>query len=228
MCWLDRKSTETIHRLKDKFGLKNFIETGTFRGINAEWASHCFPSVITCDIDDGYLDKARKRLGGKRNVLIVKKDSEELLKSVREVGVEENDNIFFYLDAHFFSEELEEKWVVRRELKALEGFGRCVIFIHDFDMNGLGHLCYKGEHLNMDIVGDLLLKVYPDFKFYGNTREGCDICDEHTIYSQPITVDEDVLDSIRYAHSAPEKTCRGILYAVPEELDESFGLKEIP
>ena len=36
MCWLDKNSVEQIKKLRDKFNISTFIETGTFKGVNAK------------------------------------------------------------------------------------------------------------------------------------------------------------------------------------------------
>ena len=55
--------------------------------------------------------------------------------------------------------------------------------------------------------------------FYVNRKEYCDINTEETVKNLPITVDEDVLDGIRFANSSDVKRYRGILYATPAPLD---------
>lgn len=127
----------------------------------------------------------------------------------------------FFLDAHFYNPDAkpEDKWVVLKELTTLEDFRNCIIMIHDFKVNGLGHLVYNGEPLDMNLVGEQLHAVNPDFHYYGNTRESCDITTEADLESMGIRKEFAVIDNLRYARSHPSKTFRGILYATPQPLD---------
>lgn len=224
MSWIDKKSIEQVLKLRDKFRIQTYIETGTFKGVNAKFHAQNFKEVLTCDIDEEYLEKARERLKPYKNVFIYKQSSPEFLKSFVERYNSEGrrDIVMFYLDAHFYDPALppEEKWVVKNELKALAGFENCVIYIHDFDCGGLGHCSYGGESLDWQLLKEDLLRVNPQFHFYTNSRELCDIYDEQTIaVVAGITLDDDTLDNIRFAHSSERSTYRGILYCSPKALD---------
>lgn len=227
MCWLDKKSIDQILKIRDRFQISTFIETGTFKGINAKFHSQNFKEVLTCDINEEYLKNAQERLKSYKNVFIYKQSSPDFLKSFVQKYNQEGrkDIVFMFLDAHFYNSflPLDQKWVVINELKALEGFKNCLIYIHDFDCEGLGHCIYDGQHLGYPLIKDDLIKVNPNFHLYTNTKEFCEIYNEKTIANVPgITLDEDTLDNIRYAHSAERLTYRGMLYCVPEELDLNY------
>ena len=228
MSWTDKIAIEQILLLRDTFDIGTFVETGTFRGVNAELHAHHFKKVLTCESNPEYVAIAQERLKRFDNVSIFPVDSSVFLASIRQY-VSANETIFIYLDAHFYDPSLpkEEKWVVVKELQALRGFQNCIICIHDFACEGLGHLCYDGEDLSWGVIRDYITQVNPNFHFYTNMREWCSIYNEETIYELPITVDEGVIDNLRYANSSDEKKYRGILYAVPQRLDlREFKLKE--
>jgi len=65
--------------------------------------------------------------------------------------------------------------------------------------------------------------------YWLDNKEFCETYDEKTIANVPgITLDEDTLDNIKYAHSAERLAYRGILYATPAELDwNRFQLKKL-
>lgn len=232
MSWTDKKSIEQILKLRDKFNISTLVETGTFKGINAKFHAQNFKEVLTCELMEEYFKIAKERLRPYKNVFIHKQASPDFLRGFIQKYNQENrkDIVFMYLDAHFYNPSLppEEKWVVVQELKALKGFKNCIISIHDFDCEGLGHCIYGGEDLGWPVVKEDLMKVNPNFYLYTNTRKFCEIYDEKTIANVPgITLDEDTLDNIRYAWTSEIKTYRGFLYAVPEELDLShFQLKK--
>ena len=54
MSWTDTKSVEAIKYLRDRFQVKEFIETGTFKGINARRHSKNFEKITTCEIKQEY------------------------------------------------------------------------------------------------------------------------------------------------------------------------------
>jgi len=233
MSWTDKKIIEQMLKLRDKFNISTFIETGTFKGVNAKFQAQNFKEVLTCEIDPEYFKEAKKRLKPYKNVFIYQKSSPEFLRwFVQKYNNQgRKDIVLIYLDAHFYNPNLppDQKWVVVNELKALKGFNNCVICIHDFDCEGLGHCIYDGEHLGWPLVKDDLIRVNPHFSFYTNTREFCEIYTEETIANvSGITLDEEIKDNLRYAWSSEFKAYRGILYATPEELDLTyFQLKKM-
>ena len=227
MSWTDKKSIEQILKLRDTFNISTFVETGTFKGINAKFYAQNFKKVLTCELIEEYFKIAKERLKPHKNVFIYRESSPKFLKGFLQKYNQEGrrDIVFIYLDAHFYDPNLppDEKWVVVNELKALKGFNNCVICIHDFDCEGLGHCIYNGEHLGYSLIKDELMKVNPDFHLYTNTREFCEIYTEKTIANVPgITLDEETKDNLRYAWSSEFKAYRGILYATPEKLDLKF------
>src|SRR3989338_1582117 len=134
MSWLDKTAVEQILKLIDRFNISAFLETGTFKGINAKFQAQNFKEVLTCEISDDYLKAARERLKDNKNVRIFKQSSPDfLLAFIEEYKKKKRkDIVFVYLDAHFYDPSLppEEKWVVVNELRALKGFKNCVICIH--------------------------------------------------------------------------------------------------
>jgi len=230
MSWTDKKAIETIKKIRDKFNIKTFLETGTFKGINARLHSSNFKEVLTCELIEEYFLIAKEKLRKCENVKIFNKTSPLFLKDFVEEynkGVR-SDIVFIYLDAHFYNPALpiEKRFVVLEELKALKGFKKCIIAIHDFD-NGLGHITYDGQPLNLKLIKEDLMKVNPDFKLYTNELATCEIYDEKTILDSGMIIDFETMDNICYANSIPRLTYRGILYAVPFELGKEFELKKI-
>lgn len=225
MSWTDRIATENILKLRDDFRVKTAIITGVAKGGDAELYGHYFQDVIGVDIDRDSLDIARKRLKYLDNVQLYKMKSADFLRDFRH-GLWKQTPLF-YLDAHYFDPNLKQKWVVIDELKELRGFPNCIIIIHDYDNGELGHLIYNGEHMGWNTVGAYLYQVNPEFHYYTNTREMCDIYNEKTIHYSPLRVDEHIHESLRYANQNDTKRYRGILYAVPRKLDLSkYQLKE--
>jgi len=222
MSWTDKASINHIKKLRDLFNIKTFVETGTFRGINARLQSNIFDKVITCESNDKYYEEAFKKLKKIKNVMLIKEDSKEFLKRFTH-----DELIIFYLDAHFYDPDALNKFIVLDELESLEFRQNSIIVIHDFD-NNLGHITYDGQPLNFELLKKKLLKVNPHFKFYTNELKSCDIVKptRTDIAQAGLKYDNDTLDNLQYAWTKPEKTYRGFLYAIPEEV-EIDGLKRI-
>ena len=72
-------------------------------------------------------------------------------------------------------------------------------------------MVYDGEALSWNVVEKYLQEINPNFHYYCNTKEHCDINTEESVHNLPITVNEDVLDGIRFANSSDVKRYRGIL-----------------
>lgn len=54
--------------MKDEYSLDSFVETGTYMGVTAEWASIHFKDVYTIESLQEYYDKAQLRLINSRNM----------------------------------------------------------------------------------------------------------------------------------------------------------------
>lgn len=236
MWWFDKKAVATGEQLRDLFQIVDFIETGTFRGLNLKFWSYRFRDVIGVEKDFAYVEKTRDRLlmAKRRNALVYHDTSPDFLLwfvQDQQRWSQDQPPIFIYLDAHFYDSSLppEKRWVVKDELKALAGFSNCLIAIHDFNCNGLGHLIYDGQSLNFKLIQEDLLGVNPNFHFYGNTREGCEVYTTESIIGvEGLESDEETLETIAY-HKTDRLKYRGILYAIPTPLDlsEFPTLKEI-
>ena len=229
MSWTDSQIVNVIKYLRDKYNIKTFVETGTFKGINAELHSKNFKRVITCEKNHAYYKQAKDRLewnvyNAYKNVLLVNEDSPEFLKKLT-LGT-----YIFYLDAHFFDLSLpkgKRKFVVLRELQNMKKFKDSIIIIHDFK-NNLGGICYEGINLDFNLLKKSLNKINKHFFFYTNTLEGCNPVKMNIeeIKQAGLRIDEDTLSNLEYMWSAPRLTYRGVLYCLPTELNKK-ELKEL-
>jgi len=232
MSWHDKMSIKQMLKIRDDFSISTFAETGTYVGINARFHANNFKHVLSCESSLEYFLIAADKTIGLINVRLYCMDSSIFLKRFIEEYKknDRSDIVFFYLDAHFYDPKLpkEDRWVVVNELKALRDFHNCIICIHDFGCQGLGHLVYDGENLDFNLVGPHLKEVNPNFNYYTNTKEWIDI---HTAESIVDVVgmesDDDTLECIRFAHTSETKRDRGILYCTPRELDlDKYQLKK--
>ena len=84
---------------KDKMGIQNFIETGTFEGETTEWASKHFKHVETIEAYEKIYAETSTRLAHLKNIRFHLGDSSRLLPSIIE-GL--RGPSLFFLDAHGF------------------------------------------------------------------------------------------------------------------------------
>jgi len=233
MSWTDKQSIKVIKYIRKKYDVKEFVETGTFKGINAKLHSVNFPKVITCEKENNYYELASQRLRKIHNVEIIKDTSPNFLDNYSRdyLDNKRKDIPIFYLDAHFYDPKMPKgkgKYVVLKELKEIKM--KSVIIIHDFD-NNLGHINYDGIPLDLKLVKHKLKKIF-NFNFYTNTLGSCDIVKPTyaDILDAGLDVDEETLDNLEYAWRTPRLTYRGILYCLPTKLLKQemveLGLRE--
>lgn len=228
MSWTDNQIIKVMKYLKDKYKITTLIETGTYKGINAELHSKNFERVLTCEKVQGYYIQAKERLKDCKNVVIINEDSAGFISHLA------TNDYMFYLDAHFYEKgknDIEDKFAVLRELKNAKRFKFCPIIIHDFD-NGLGHINYDGIRLDMKLLNPYLKKINKNFFFYTNRLESCNPVKPtfSSIKKAGLNIDAEILDNLEYAWRCPRLTYRGILYCLPSELSEKelndLGLRE--
>ncbi len=234
--WNDKQTVRVINYLRDKYQIRDFVETGTYRGVNAKLHAAGFGRVLTCEKDAKLFRKAEKRLKACSNVTHVLQHSPDFLKEYVATYRREKrkDTVLVFLDAHFYDPNLPRgtgKFVILDELKSLRHFNNSVVIVHDFD-NNLGHITYDGISLDLDLVGPGLKKINPNFHFYTNTLASCDILrpDHKDIRKAGLEYHRDVLDVLKIAWKEPRFTFRGVLYAVPKKLTtkelENLGLRK--
>jgi len=229
MSWTDKQAVVVIKYLRDKYKVKTLVETGTFKGINAELHAKNFEYVFTCEKIKEYFLAATQRLRGYTNVYLCNKDSKLFLKQFNEM----EEPVIFYLDAHFYDAKLpkSKRFAVLDELKSIKGRKDSIIVIHDFD-NNLGHITYDGQPLNLELISKELFAVNPMFYLYTNELSSCNpvSLNYKDILDSGLNLDEETVDNINYAWTEPRLTYRGILYCLPTKLSnkemKSLGLKQ--
>lgn len=73
---------ELMLQLKDKYGLRDFIETGTFHGKTAVWASEHFDNVKTIEASADIYDRTVKKHGKIENIEFILGDSGAEIKKI--------------------------------------------------------------------------------------------------------------------------------------------------
>lgn len=87
--------------MRDKYGLRTLVETGTWHGDTAKWAADKFETVFTIEIIEEYYKEAKECLSG-TGVICLHGDSREILPGYFPVG---RTPTLFWLDAHWTGHE---------------------------------------------------------------------------------------------------------------------------
>jgi hypothetical protein len=110
---------EFICWLRDRTGAEIFVESGTFKGVTAEWAADQFREVITIELSPEIHRETSTRLAGKSNISFRRGHTAEvlstLLPGMREPAI-------FWLDAHWSglnTSGREEECPILAELRLL-------------------------------------------------------------------------------------------------------------
>lgn len=90
--------TEIIYKLKEVYGINNFIETGTYQGHTAYWASQVFDQVFTIEYSQDIYQKVTEKYGHIKNIDFLYGDTRNLLQNT--LSQLESPSLF-WLDAHW-------------------------------------------------------------------------------------------------------------------------------
>lgn len=158
-----------IIKLRDEFGLKYCVETGTQYGSTTLELCDVFDYVVTIEADQKYYNEAKRRFNDiskttKLNIRVVKGNSQEVLKKLALPY-----NIFYYLDAHGCE---IGGCPLKKELEVIASKAHInvCIAIHDFKVPGkdFGFDTYDFE-LCYEEIEPYLKMVYPNgFDYHYN------------------------------------------------------------
>lgn len=93
----DKSLSRVLGVLCPEFGLRHFVETGTWRGTTTRWAAERFDRVDTIEIDAAQLDSTRQALADLGNIRFHLGDSRSALPGVIDSL---QGPAVFWLDAH--------------------------------------------------------------------------------------------------------------------------------
>jgi hypothetical protein len=112
---------ELIAKLGREFNIDNFVETGTFYGDTAYWASNEFENVNTIELSDELHDHVTEKHGEVKNIDFIKgKSQQELSKVVQEIDT----SAIFWLDAHYSGEGTAGQGYECPVLEEIEAIGK--------------------------------------------------------------------------------------------------------
>lgn len=152
----DSHIPQEILKLKERFGIKSVLETGSQYGFTLKWFTENFEYVVGCEINiDFYNYCVEQGLDCKRY---------HCVWAITEFAAKD----LYYLDAHGFGYPCP----LKDELKEIAKKGhQPVICIHDFKVPGkdFGYDTYEYE-LCFEEIEPLLKEIYPEgFDYHYNT-----------------------------------------------------------
>jgi hypothetical protein len=164
--------------LRDKYGIRYVIETGTYHGHTTKWLAENFEHVATIEVKEENIREAEKIIPS--SVFMFKGSSSEMLWSAIE-GMGCPNNMIIFLDAHWY------KNPVLAELKQIAK-SHClpILAIHDFynpNDPTMGYDKYpeQGIEYNWEWIKDAVEEIYGDASMYtveynkeaAGARRGC-------------------------------------------------------
>lgn len=158
--------TKEMVRLKEIFGLKVAIETGTCFGSTCLWMAKHFPFVMTIESNKQYQDVAKERAKNDAigNIVFYLGQTQTLLLHILQ-GHSIGDDALFLLDAHWGNE-----CPLQDELKAIhqQGIKPCIV-IHDMknpEDSRFGFDKYNDHEFTFEWVKPALDKIYGEDGYY--------------------------------------------------------------
>lgn len=149
----------TVRRYARRFGLKSFVETGTFLGEMVAGTSKLFQKVYSIELDPSLAAKAREMFAADPKIEVMEGDSGDRLAGVLE---ELDGPALFWLDAHY-SEGITargpDETPILRELTYLLGDQREHVFLIDD-----ARLFVGGAYPSMQQLRDFLYQRRPDLR----------------------------------------------------------------
>lgn len=171
--YAEKEVDHLLKYTKTKIG----IETGTSFGSTTTYLSDVLEKVYSIEVNEESYIKAKETLKDVKNIKLYLGSSERVLEKIFNEKKElTNENIFFYLDAHW-----EDYWPLLDELDVISKYckDKAIICIDDFQIPNrmFGFDSYKNQPLNFEYIKDKLDKIYPKGYTYwysniGKRRKG--------------------------------------------------------
>lgn len=164
-----------VLKLKEQFGIKSVIETGTYHGDTTIFFAENFSEVYTCELIEDNYKQALTRLNYYKNVSANLGGSETVLAPMIEAATKP---VLIFLDAHWYKNPL----LGELDIIAKAGI-KPVLLIHDFKTDnpehGFDYYPEQGITYDLPYVRQSLLNIYgTEYKRYYNTeaigaKRGC-------------------------------------------------------
>lgn len=162
-----------IREYSDRFGLRSFIETGTYMGDMTHAVRDQFDEIITVELDSSFCKAARWRLRNLPHVTVIEGDSSTILPRIMQ---RMRQPCLFWLDAHYSgwpTSKTEVDTPIVRELEVILNHSvrdhvvlidDACCFTGDNDYPSVAELrefvCSRRPDLTLDLVDDII-RLHP-------------------------------------------------------------------
>jgi hypothetical protein len=153
-----------VEFLKENMKLDIFVEGGTYKGYTAKSMSASFRKVYTVEKSGVMFDIAKENLKGMSNITMLKGDTREHLKNI----LEENDNIMFWLDAHWSGGDTygeEDECPLIEELEIIFDYPKNYVILIDDARLFLAPPPYPHNYKNWQSIKDILESIPMNWEF---------------------------------------------------------------
>jgi hypothetical protein len=115
----DMVKVNTVKKYADRFGIKTFVETGTYLGQMIDGIKDTFDSITSIELDDLLFRRAAYRFSADKKITLLHGDSANLLPgSIADIDTP----ILFWLDAHYsagITAKSDKETPIWRELESI-------------------------------------------------------------------------------------------------------------
>lgn len=173
--------------LRTSMGLDVFVEGGTYKGGTAKNMSDKFRKVYTIEKSDVMFNEARQNLKDISNITMLNGDTREHLKSL----LENNDNILFWLDAHWSGGDTygeEDECPLIEELEIIFDYPKNYVILIDDARLFLAPPPYPHNFRNWQSMKDIFNTIPKNWSF---------IEYEDVIYLYPLKIEEKLKEFIQ-------------------------------
>lgn len=125
----DPKVCEEVLKIRDFFGVRCVIETGSYEGNTTLFFGQNFDQVYSVEISERFFNTSRIRCASRLNVSIHQGSSEKFLAELLPTIKDRYENVLFYLDAHW-----EHYWPLKDEIVEISKHykNRAILIVDDF------------------------------------------------------------------------------------------------
>ncbi len=152
---------ELVKRIVDYTPIKNFVETGTYKGDTVVWAANHFEKAYTIEIFPEFSKTASERPDAGKNIEFLVGNSKDVLPALTK---KMQGSSFFWLDGHWCTGAggKDEECPLIAELEALSVLKDAVIFIDDARCF-LGPLPPPHRSSDWPMIDTIFLKIHQLF-----------------------------------------------------------------
>lgn len=167
-----------IKKLKDEYGLKTFVETGTWKGDAVEFAYQCgYSPIYSIELKEEFWVNAVNRFKSKQDIIILQGTSLDRLKDILHLL----GPTLYWLDAHLqdsygLSKDMTDRFPLEKELRYIsshKNIEKDVFLIDDLRIYEEGHFTAGNVHRKdkcpkegISFIEDILGKSHDCSKSY--------------------------------------------------------------